>query len=96
MRAATLTPLPTDAEVEAAGCKDAGEFVVRMKERDPADWKEFGAAVAVPWGGELRQPVERCVEHLCMVMIRTVEGGTQFEDDARITRLEARQFDAAR
>ena len=40
-----------------------------------------------------RQPVHRCVDHLAALMIRTVEGGTSYKDDGKISRKEAAAFD---
>ena len=69
--------LPTDAEVRQAGCSDAGQMLLQMEEADPARHKQWCASHAVPRGAEPPQPPWRCVEHLVMLMIRTVEKGTR-------------------
>ena len=69
--------LPTDAELRASGCSDAGQMLLQMEEADPARHKQWCAQHAVAWGAEPPQPPCRCVEHLVMLMIRTVEKGTR-------------------
>eukprot|EP00908_Phaeocystis_cordata_P015883 Transcript_27082.p1 GENE.Transcript_27082~~Transcript_27082.p1 ORF type:complete len:457 (+),score=202.30 Transcript_27082:735-2105(+) len=105
VRAALLKPLPTPAEVQKAGYRDAGEFVLKMRTDDPAGWNNWATKHTVTWEAamqaeeaepgklaypKLRQPVERCVEALLMLMVRTAD----VSGDARISRQEAAMFDS--
>ena len=63
-RVSLLKALPTDAEVKAQGCADAGVALIHLRVTDPAAYKQRLADDATPWGGKPRQPIERCVHHL--------------------------------
>ena len=78
-RVALLKALPTDDEIDDAGCADAGAFLLGLREEgqsDFDDWvEEWNAAHD---GGDdplvkATQPPERCVHHLIMVLVRTIE-----------------------
>ena len=63
VRAALLKPLPTPAEVQKAGYRDAGEFVLKMRTDDPAGWNNWATkhtvtcapAPPAPRGAPLRE-----------------------------------------
>lgn len=79
--------LPTDTEIAEVGAKDAGEFLISMQRLEPRIYKRFCETHkpdqnGSPKGGRLTaQPVERCVEHLLMLVIRTIESHTSAKDD---------------
>ena len=93
VRVSTMKALPTDAEVDRAGCSDAGQFLLQLRGERPADFQRFLAERAVdPLRPGATQPVARCVEHLCMLMVRAVERATQAPNDAKTARQEAGVF----
>ena len=70
--------LPTQEQLFDADCEDAGEFILQMRAR-PEAYAAFISANALPWdtwhaphGPEL-EPVVRRVEHLCSLVVRTIE-----------------------
>ena len=46
----------------------------------------------MPLGGQLAQPIWRCVDHLVSLMIRTIEEGTAGKDDLQLSEAEGRNF----
>ena len=103
VRVATMKSLPTDEMIEAAGAADAGEFLLSMQDDDPAEHHAFVAANQRQWddgvNGKLGQPVARCVDHLCMLMVRTVKSTSGMPESAQklaITRKESVAFDLVR
>ena len=98
VRTATIKALPTDAEIDQAGLSDAGQFLLSMQRKRPEAYQDFLRERAVnPLHPELHpgapQPVARCVEHLCMLMVRVVERATQAEGDAKVALMEATKLD---
>tara|TARA_B100000780_G_C21041757_1_gene418066 strand:+ start:92 stop:817 length:726 start_codon:yes stop_codon:yes gene_type:complete len=94
VRTACMKALPTDAEIDQAGLSDAGQFLLHMQLKRPDDYQDFLRNRAInPLHPGAAQPVARCVEHLCMLMVRIVERATQAEGDAKISRAEASKFD---
>ena len=75
-RLAVLKSLPIDAELEAAGTLDAGLYVRHLYVTDEAAYDELIATRSSPWPGNFNmgQPPGRCVEHLIMMIFRTVQG----------------------
>ena len=94
VRTATMKALPTDAEIEQAGLSDAGQFLLHMQLKRPEAYQDFLRERTIdPLHPGAAQPVARCVEHLCMLMVRVVERATQAEGDAKISRAEATKLD---
>ena len=56
MRIATMKAMPTDEEVEDAGCEDGGEMLLAMS---PYERRNFATSNAATWDTELRQPIWR-------------------------------------
>ena len=94
VRTATMKALPTDAEIDQAGLSDAGQFLLNMQLKRPEAYQDFLRERAIdPLHPGAAQPVARCVEHLCMLMVRVVERATQAEGDAKVSRAEATKLD---
>ena len=91
VRVATMKALPFDEEISAAGCADAGEFLLELKQH-PALYKAFLADHKQDWHREPRQPAERCLEHLLSYIVRLVDMGTKGAVDGAISLDEAKQF----
>ena len=72
VRLSTMLSLPTDDDVEAMGCADAGEFLLRLEASSPSSFSRFLESHA-QLGTSLRQPVWRCLEHLLCYCERTLE-----------------------
>ena len=85
-RVACLKALPTDDEIRAADAAggsaggNAGTHLIRLQEA-PAEYDAFLLQRRTPWGkmpadGKGKPvPIERCVEHLCELLIVTCQGG---------------------
>ena len=69
-RVSTLKAMPTDEDVVAAGCADAGEYTQWMRESDYDTWLLLVKERALPWGysGHLPQPLGQLVKHLLAIM----------------------------
>ena len=91
VRMATMKALPFDEEISGAGCADAGEFLLELKQH-PALYKAFLADHRQEWHKEPRQPADRCLEHLVSYIVRLVDTGTKGAVDGAISMDEARQF----
>lgn len=77
-RLAVLKSLPTDAEIEASSSADAGLHIRHLIATDEVAYNELVASRSSPWPGSFREPKQepaRCVEHIIMMLIRTVQGG---------------------
>ena len=81
-RVAVCKALPTDDEVEAAGFEDAGAFLLALRE-SPSDYKQW----VDDWNEahdspivKATQPAIRCLEHLILLIVRTVEANSKDKD----------------
>ena len=82
-RIARLKALPTDDEVRAVGSGDAATYLLELESSDPDAFGEFVRTHALPWGAaSSMQPLERCVEHLCHVLIADLQGGIARDPNA--------------
>lgn len=75
-RVAVIKALPTDEEVEAAGCSNAAQYLLNLEERDLAAYNRFlmerrRSSAKI----QDLQPVARCLEHLVHMIIVTAQGG---------------------
>ena len=85
---------PTSSWWVTAGLSDAGQFLLTMQRKRPEAYQDFLRERAVdPLHPGAAQPVARCVEHLCMLMVRVVERAAQAEGDAKIAHMEAAKLD---
>ena len=71
VRLACLMALPTDVQLEASACADAGEFLHGLQ--DAGELDAFVAANKVGWREPPKQHVSRCVTHLIALLVRTVK-----------------------
>ena len=75
LRVSCLKALPTDEEIEEAGCTDAGDFMLRLADIEKLDdwclayYRKHGCEMGKP----PPQPIHRCVAHLISLMVRTIE-----------------------
>ena len=71
---------PYPEEIEAAGAGNAGAYMLQLKGEEPDKHAEILATRAVPWGHRPLQPIARCVEMMCELLVVTckqrVGGGT--------------------
>ena len=80
VRIATTIALPTDAELEETGAKDAGAFLMMLR-ADTRAWSSFVASHRGGWDVEPRQPIGRLVDHLCCVFVGIVRANTRCSID---------------
>lgn len=92
IRLACMKALPSDKEVDEAGCCDGGDFLLKLRyEHAEDEWLE---AYYARRGSELdvmkpMQPAHRCVSQLLLLMIRTIESaGSGAKEDLQISRRE--------
>ena len=102
-RVARLKALPTEAEVTASGCADAGELMLQLWENNDAHHEWFKRARYYQWGEdaaldpqvEQQLPMAKRVEQLLLIIIRVVESESQTGGglgDARLTQREANKW----
>ena len=72
-RVAACKALPTDAEIEQSGLRDAGSFLEDMRDNRPAEYDQFIKNRATEWGSSPPQPMARCIDHFMSVCIRAIE-----------------------
>ena len=73
IRVATLKSLPTDDEISAAGFEDAGQLMLRLQlDAGGSDWSDFLASHELPVEGGPAQPIDRALDHLIALMIRSI------------------------
>jgi len=72
-RVAAMKSLPTDAEISAAGCRDAADFLERLRVEDAAALDELVTTRATPWGSEPSQPLARCIDHLMSIIVQAID-----------------------
>eukprot|EP00962_Isochrysis_galbana_P030622 scaffold9933_cov125-Isochrysis_galbana.AAC.4 len=92
-RLAAVAPLPTDDEIRQGGFEDAGQLILDLRFGDPRAYDAFIRSRAGRWDEPPTQPMERCVEHLLFVLIRTVEASAgNANGDGRLSSREAGSF----
>jgi hypothetical protein len=74
-RLASIKALPTDEEISAAGCEDAGKYVMLMyqDEDTKAEYETMLRERTVGWGGKPSQPLDRCVAHTLSIIVHSME-----------------------
>jgi len=73
VRLSVLKALPTDDEIKELDCNDAGEFFAKLQADDEERLQDILTKRCCSWGSTPTQPVARCVDHLCCMLIRRVE-----------------------
>ena len=77
-RLAALKALPTDEEIAESGYGNAGTHLINMAAVAPEAYERLLQERAVEWGQPPQlQPIERCVEHVCHMMIVHCQGGSE-------------------
>jgi hypothetical protein len=89
-RLAACKSLPTDEQLKAAECESAGLYLRQLKADSPDEFDELIEAGARPWGAEPRMLIERCVDHMCSILIVTAQQGKG--DCVQLTEKEAAAF----
>lgn len=92
VRLATMKGMPTDEEIEAANCLDAGHFIHFQQSIPGTAYKQWLDSHAQHWNEVPAQPIERCVEHLISLILRTVEGSVSKKHDSKLSESEATKF----
>ena len=93
VRLSTLKALPTDQEIEELECDDAGEFFAKLQAEDEERYDDMLSQRGREWGSTPIQPVARCVDHLCCMLIRRVEGDSGAASrNAQVTLQEAKSW----
>jgi hypothetical protein len=95
IRLSILKALPTDCEIIAKGADNAGHYMKMLEEEEPGLVLAFKTARKTALGGEPRQPVDRCVDHLISIIIRSVES-TKGSGDMNLTESEMSAFAKAK
>ena len=73
MRIATMKCLPDDETVFDAGYEDAGDFILNMRNDNPAKYAAYLRKHARNWDDPLPQSPYRLIECLCILIMRTIE-----------------------
>ena len=69
VRLSVLIALPTDDEIEAAGCNDAGEFMAHLRFENCSAFAALHAQRSGDWpSAEPSQPIERCIAHTLAII----------------------------
>lgn len=93
VRVSTMKALPTDAEIAAAGCADAGAFILGLQLFDANRYESFVADHTGRWDKELPQPIDRCVDHLIHLIIKTIEASAAAgSTDGKVSQREFTRF----
>jgi len=100
VRVAHSIALPTDEEIAEAKVDDAAHFLMALSS-SPHALAEFINAHKTGWATEPRQRINRCVGHLCTVLVSTVEKGLNFHTigvrvDRKLTLNEVSAFETMR
>jgi hypothetical protein len=98
VRIATMKALPDDEMIYDEECEDGGEVILKLRTGDPMDYKEFIARSTPEFGKPLHQPIERLVEHLCTLILRTITSvvASAGSDDCSIKDMEALTYENVR
>ena len=91
VRLSLMIALPTDAEIEAVGAQDAGDYLLALR-ASQHEMRTFIEARKRPWYKEPTQQAGRCVDHLLSLVTRIVELNTRGAKDLVVSRDEANAF----
>lgn len=73
-RLAQLKAFPTDEEIRSSGHLDAAAFLQALSIFNPADFESFVTTRGGSFGGRMRQPLPRSIDHLLRMIVATVQG----------------------
>ena len=92
VRCSTMKTLPTRTELMLAGASDAGTFLIGLR-TNPSAYNSFVEERERSWDDPLRQPIERCVEGILALIIRTIERSIGMDaGDFRLSKSEILRF----
>lgn len=84
VRCSIFKTLPTDEQIYAAGFEDAGDFILTLRDDQPADYAEWLSRNARDWQTPPNQAAFRLVEHMCSLITRTIlQKITDTEDSSK-------------
>jgi len=88
VRLTRLKALPTDGDLAASGCADAGTYVRRLRDEEGGKYRAFLT------GRVNVQPVARATEHLISLIIRNIEVAVSLADriDGKLTAVEVKKW----
>jgi hypothetical protein len=86
-----MIALPTDAEIEAVGAQDAGDYLMALRASHD-EMQTFIQTRKRPWYKEPTQQAGRCVDHLLSLVTRIVELNTRGVKDLMVSKDEATAF----
>lgn len=89
-RLAAYKVFPTDEELAESEHPCVGVYLRTMKDEDPEEFEILINTRSRPWGAEPKMRIERCVEHLCNLLVVTGQGGKG--DNMELTEKEATKF----
>ena len=104
VRLSMMCSLPTQMDLEEAGAADAGEYLLGMQAKEPKAYARFlrknRPKFTDPDGSDYEkhalQPVEKCVEHLIKLLVKTVEHSTSAKNDTSFADGVIQQSEAAK
>lgn len=64
---------PTREEIDEAESGNAGVHLWNMKRDSPEEYADMLETRNIPWGGQPRQHISYCVDHLCWLLIITCQ-----------------------
>ena len=91
VRLALMVALPTDAEIEAVGAQDAGEYLMALRASSD-EMATFIRTRKRAWHKEPTQQAGRCVEHLLLLITRLIELNSTGTKDFVVSKDEAKAF----
>ena len=89
-RLAAHKALPTDDELAKAESNCAGMYLRQMQADQPDEYADLISSRARPWASQPLLRMERCVEHMCSILVVTGQCGRG--DNAQLTEKEAASF----
>ena len=94
IRLSVLKAWPLDDELFASGFPDAGLYMLNLR-KDEQKHHKLLSARNVDWGANTYLPVARCVEHMLILIIHTVERIiSTSKDDGKLDPREMKRWEA--
>ena len=93
VRFACLKAFPTDEEIAEADQPDAYGYLKWLSIANEEKYDLMLETLGTPWGSEPRQPADRCLDHLMVIIVKTIESTTTMSADSNLT-LEKKELNA--
>ena len=92
VRMSVLKAWPNDEEIRASGFPDCGLYMLNLQ-KDEQQYHNLLSSRNVDWGAKTFMPVARCVEHMLILIVHTVEKIISTDnDDGKLPVLNAREM----